>query len=161
MYWPLSATKEIGLLDTKTFRQIADCDYWLRMSEVLDFVKVREFLAVGQDHDGTKRHVLAETVSAEFRELRARYAHFTIVGASSRLANALRWRREWLALLLDEGWPESRGSWLAPSWREESTVSRILRHGPVRRYPLHDVSVNVLPLQRELRRLLRELEAST
>lgn len=134
VFWPASFTRVAGELDTVTYRQIADCEYWLRLSARWPFVKAREFIALGQDHPQTKRASLARDIDREFARLRHQYAPDRRRRTIDRIASGVRWRREWAALLLGRSWPRSRASDLIEfPWDQRAVVPRMLRYGPHRR----------------------------
>ena len=150
VFWPLQSSRRIGGLDTRTYRQLADCQYWLRLAEILPFHKVDEFLALVQDHPKTKRSALQEQILNELGAIRRDYetrAPRPIVLA----AEALRRRAVWLRLLLGFGWHESLDAGLLDaSWATASRVGRLRNSGPWRRHPLANESVNVTKLRGEI-----------
>jgi Glycosyl transferase family 2 len=159
VFWPLSATQRLGQLDVGRYRQIADCEYWLRLSTELPFVKIREFLALGQDHPGTKRASLAHEITAEFAVLRAQYAPRRASRVAERVLSAARWRREWAALLTGNGWSRSLESELVGLyWRRQNPCRALLLYGPQRRHPPYLVRASVARLIELLRDTWAELE---
>lgn len=157
VFWPRHAGLDAGPLDTLTYRQVADCEYWLRLSERLPFVKIREFLALVQDHPETKRVSLAADIDAELARLARQYrtAHSQLL---ARKVDSARRRWEWLNLLLERGWAVSLGSRaLDVSWSSAGLAQRLLQFGPLRRHPWAGVTVSVAGLHAHLADLEREL----
>ena len=160
VYWPIAAARTIGALNTDTYRQIADCEYWLRLSEVLPFFKIREFLALGQNHPGTKRESLAEQIADEFTQLRAQYTVPRSFRKLERSLSIMRWRREWGCLLMARGWSNTRHSRLVHfPWQGDKLSRTVLRFGPQRRYPPDAVRVSVAPLIQKLGEVGAELDS--
>jgi glycosyltransferase involved in cell wall biosynthesis len=158
VFWPTAATVTVGQLNTDTYRQIADCEYWLRLSETVPFFKIREFLALGQDHPGTKRESRASEIASEFMQLRAQYRVSRPTRRLQRFLSAVRWRREWGSLLWGRGWPSTRHSGLVVfPWREGQMLRTTVRFGPQRRHPPHLVRASVAPLMRRLAEVRAEL----
>jgi len=157
VFWPKEASSRVGELDTMTYRQIADCDYWIRLSEVLPFVKIREFLAVAQNHPDTKRQSLRADIDREFERLIAAY-NSSPAPSLVRRANVLSERMEWLQLLRRKGWQRSYESPLLElSWEHLTLRQNLRRSGPWRRHPLQQERVSLRALREELSRLEREL----
>lgn len=158
VFWPLEATRAVGSLDTGTYRQIADCEYWLRLSEKLPFVKIREFLALGQDHPNTKRASLADEIAVEFAQLRSQYRCRMSIRQLERSLSALRRRREWGAMLMGHGWVNSRASGLLEfPWHGESLAGTFLSYGPQRRRAAQRVRASISPLMQRLTEVKAEL----
>jgi glycosyltransferase involved in cell wall biosynthesis len=151
VFWPMSFTEALGGLDITTYRQIADCEYWLRLSANYPFVHVREFLALGQDHAGTKRSSLPDEIAAEFRALRRQYRVHPMVTRVERVMTIIRWRREWAALVRGRGWERSRRSGLLEfPWEQDGAVAAIASYGPHRRYPAATGTASVRGLMKAI-----------
>ena len=146
VFWPLSVTPDVGPLDTSVYRQIADCDYWLRLSRVIPFRKCREVLALVVNHPATKRRSLQDEIRSEFKHLRASYRPNRYHSDWERVKNALRWRSELTHFLLRNGWTRT---WRSNMLGYPPTIPRVgsllLSHGPLRRYPLRNLNLNVQP----------------
>jgi glycosyltransferase involved in cell wall biosynthesis len=109
--WPRYMTDLLGPLDTTTFRQIADCDYWLRMSALTDFVRIREVQAVDTHHPATKRESLSQQITDEFSLLRLRHAGRSAPSVLQRAANSIVSRRALKEFERDElCWANARTS---------------------------------------------------
>lgn len=159
VFWPASFTTVAGCLDAATYRQIADCEYWLRLSARWPFVKAREFIALGQDHPETKRASLAPQIEEEFRVLRQQYAPVRRWPAAERIASSLRWRREWAALLAGRGWSRSRASVeVAFPWEHDGFIAGILKYGPHRRRAQQRARASVYGFMESLSAIRRELD---
>lgn len=159
VFWPRSATNTIGPLDTDTYRQIADCDYWLRLSTVIPFRKSRELMAVEVNHQDTKRASLSLDILAEFERLRAQYRPDNVRLPWERVKNALRWRRELGRLVTGRDWPAARASELIDlplNWM--SPIRAIARFGPQRRHPMKDLRIGIEGFVNQLRATADELD---
>lgn len=156
VFWPTAATAEAGPLDTATYRQIADCEYWLRLSTVLPFVKLREFQAVVQNHPDTKRQSLKEQIEREFATLVGSYNRRPWPRLTRR-RNVMAERVEWVRLLCRQGWRRAYDSPLLDlSWQEQG-LGRLRQSGPWRRHPLAGEFISIAPLRRHLEVLERDL----
>ncbi len=157
VFWPISATRRHGPLDTTHYRQIADCEYWLRLSADLPFVKIRELLAVVQNHPATKRETLAKEIEREFALLHSSFPIFRI-HVLGRGLDIMSRRWAGLQLLVGRGWKASRESpLLVGSWEGGGVVAILSRAGPQRRHPLRQEWMDVAGLRRQIERAAAEL----
>ncbi len=158
VFWPVSATRRHGPLDTTHYRQIADCEYWLRLSADLPFVKIREILAVVQNHPATKRVTLGKEIEQEFALLRSGYKVPWLPGLS-RSSDIVSRRWEWIQILLGRGWSTSKKSRLiSGSWTDRDALTNLLTAGPHRRHPFRDKSMDVTVLRRLIKSSVAELQ---
>jgi glycosyltransferase involved in cell wall biosynthesis len=159
VFWPIAFSDALGGLDTETYRQIADCEYWLRLSARFPFVHVRELLALGQDHADTKRASLADEIASEFRVLRRQYRVPPALAKIERALTIVRWRREWMALVRGRGWERSRRSeFVEFPWEQVHPFLAIASYGPHRRHPLTTGRASVHGLIGAITQARRQIE---
>jgi glycosyltransferase involved in cell wall biosynthesis len=109
IFWPTAATGAVGGLAADIYDEIADCEYWLRLSAEIPFVKAREFLAVVVNHDATKRRLLPEKLRHEWASIRSTYTPDGVSPWIERLRYEAAWRKELLAGVTRGGWQHTRG----------------------------------------------------
>lgn len=159
VYWPRRVTEAIGALDTSTYRQIADCEYWLRMSGHIPFSKVREISAVVINHPHTKRQSLSGQIASEFGALRQQYS--TVAGNSptQKINNAIAWRRELGAFTSGHGWHRTLASPLL-NFGELPTNASLTTAivTAARRHPYKGFAVDIQRFREALEVTLHELD---
>jgi glycosyltransferase involved in cell wall biosynthesis len=109
VFWPTAATGAVGALAADIYDEIADCEYWLRLSAEIPFVKARDFLAVVANHDATKRSLLPEKLRHEWASIGSTYTPAGVSPWIERLRYEAAWRRELLAGVTRGGWQHTRG----------------------------------------------------
>lgn len=160
VFWPLAATSKAGLLDTFTYRQIADCEYWLRLSKTIPFMKMRDFMAIVVNHPETKRQSLADQIRVEFSILRDSNRPANCCRPWERTKNALRWRWELALLVSGRGWGGSRDSPLVDIGLAKTSAFRsFLAYGPQRRHPLRRLPVDIAGFREQLKQTAAELDS--
>jgi hypothetical protein len=104
VFWRSSVTERIGGFDTR-FKQVGDCEYWLRAAtHGARFVHVSEVMAVQVEHGSTLRATRADELASEYQQLRREYtamvprpaAHWVQV-----LQRGLRWRWNQILFMLE------------------------------------------------------------
>lgn len=158
VFWPLAASQRVGDLDTATYRQIADCEYWLRLSSEVPFVRIDEFLALVQNHESTKRRSRPGQISAEFAQLNRQYGDGKGATAAGRVRDLVRARLAVTDFLIRHRHGALHHSrLLEPTWQSPPLATLLLRSGPSTRHPLANEGVDIGPLVDEFTRVLREL----
>lgn len=103
VFWRRSVYEDCGGFD-ESLEFVADCDYWLRISERYRARKVNEVLAIERNHPAAKRLAQTASVHGEFQEVRARYVKMRglrhqVLARADRFYDFL-WRRYYLSRFL-------------------------------------------------------------
>jgi glycosyltransferase involved in cell wall biosynthesis len=122
-------------------KYLADCEYWLRADSMgMRIAKIHELLAIESNHPGTIRQSVSATVSAEKRQLVARYAPCFCTNHWARsLVNRLKYmEKEWFMARLALGnhlrrgsaiqqWPEFRAHYSIRINTQRYYLDKVLR----------------------------------
>ena len=104
VFWRRSITERIGGFDTR-FRQVGDCEYWLRAAtRGAQFLHVSEVMAVQVEHASTLRATRADELASEYQQLRREYSAMIPrpIAHSFRVRQrGLRWRWNQVLFMLE------------------------------------------------------------
>ena len=113
---------QVGEFDHRSFRLVADCDYWLRCAEAgIRPKKVFEILAIERDHSAAQRFAQSQLLKQELSRLRIKYGTTgLLVHIACRLVTHLYWRMAFLVF----------GAGVAPWWARFRLSTRIKMFHP-------------------------------
>ena len=109
---------EAGGYFDESLKYVADCDYWMRLGELVKVKKINEVLALETNHGDAKRFADRNELERELRAVRSRYVSPEGMVPFARRAmgrlHEMFWKRVYLVWFLYSLWQRDR----RPPWRQ-------------------------------------------